>query len=269
MPHGPHSRTWEARWRHAGNREDVPVQTDLVTDDVGPAGEARPPQLAADDDDRMPTWGHIVGGRKESPAVGSETEHVEKVAADQIAEGAIRAVAGIQADGESRPCRHAVEQVSTVAKRGVHRIREGTAVLLALHVDQSIAIGYWQALQQCGVDDAKDGGVGADAERECQDRRERDGWLLPQRAGGIAEVLPEISEQVSGGSPRRNGFWCVRLSQRRELSCEQIPLPEPGKRLRRRFVLRRPARHQFPPAILEMLRQLLDDLVLTGRRQAQ
>ena len=141
---------------------------------------------------------------------------------------------------------------------------EDTAVLLPLHVDQPIAIGHRESLQECGVDDAEDGGVGADAEAERQYGREREGWLLPQRADGIAKVLPEISKQVSGRSPRRDGFGCVRLSQRLEVSCEQIPLPEPGKRQPRRFVLRRPARHQFPPAILEMLRQLLDDLVLTG-----
>ena len=269
MTHGPDPRTGEARRGHAHDREDAPVQTDLVTDDVGPARETRLPQLAADDDDRMSAWSHVVGGREEPSAIGGEAEHVEEVAGDEIAQGAIRAVAGIQAGDEPGPGRHAFERLSAVAERGVHRIREDTAVLLPLHVDQPIAIGHRQALQECGVDDGEDGGVGADAEGERQDGREREGWLLPQRAGGIAEVLPEISKQVSGGSPRRDGFGCVRLSQRREVSCEQIPLPEPGKRQLRRFVLRRPARHQFPPAILEMLRQLLDDLVLTGRRQAQ
>src|SRR5688572_25168316 len=176
MPHGPHSRTWEARWRHAHNSEDVPVQTNLVTDDVGPAGEARPPQLAADDDDRMSAWRQVVGGREESPAIGGEAEDVEEVAGDEIAEGAIRAVAGVQAD------------------------------------------------------DGENGGVGANAEGERQDGRERVGWLLPQGAGCIAEVLPEIAKQASGGNPRRDGFGCVRLSQRREVSCEYISIAESGER---------------------------------------
>ena len=65
----------------------------------------------ANDDDRMSTWRHVVGGRKESPAIGGEAEHIEEVASDEIAEGAIRAVAGIQAGGESRPGRHAVKRV--------------------------------------------------------------------------------------------------------------------------------------------------------------
>ena len=235
----------------------------------GSAGETRLPQLAADDDDRMSAWSHIVAGREEPSAIGGKADHFKEVAGDEIAEGAIRAVPGIQAGGESGPGRHAFERLSTVAERGVHRIREDTAVLLPLHVDQPIAIGHRQALQECGVDDGEDGGVGADAEGERQDDRERGGRLLPQCAGGIAEVLPEIAKQASGGNPRRDGFGFVRLPQRREVSCEQIPLAEPGKRQLRRFVIRRPARHQFPPAILEMLRQLLDDLGLTGRRQAQ
>jgi hypothetical protein len=99
--------------------------------------------------------------------------------------------------------------------------------------------------------------------------RQREGWTLPQRAGCIAEVLPEICDQAPGGGPRRDGLGRVRLSRRPEVSREQIPVSEPGERQIRRLVLRCPTRHQFSPPVLEVLRELLYDLVLTGRRQAQ
>ena len=50
---------------------------------------------------------------------------------------------------------------------------------------------------------------------------------------------------------------------------QQVPVPELGERQTRGFVFRCPARHQLPPAVLEMLRELFDDLVLAGRREAQ
>ena len=65
------------------------------------------------------------------------------------------------------------------------------------------------------------------------------------------------------------GSGCVRLSQRREVSREQIPVAEPGERQLRCLVLRCPTGYQFPPPVIEVLRELLDDLVLAGRRQAQ
>ena len=191
MTHGPHPRTGEARRGHAHNREDVPVQTDLVTDDVGPAGEARLPQLAADDDDGMPAWRHVVGAREESPAIGGDAEDVEEVAGDEIAEGAVRAVAGVQAGDESGPGRHAVKRLSAVAERGVHRIREDAGVLLPLHVDQPIAVGHRQALQEGGIDDGEDSGVGADAERQGKNRRQRECAILAEQSEGEAQILKQ------------------------------------------------------------------------------
>ncbi|HWL39909.1 MAG TPA: hypothetical protein VNO75_06700 [Gemmatimonadaceae bacterium] len=44
------------------------------------------------------------------------------------------------------------------------------------------------------------------------------------------------------------------------MSCKQIPLAEPGKGQLRRLVFRDAARDQFPPAILEVLREFLDNL---------
>jgi hypothetical protein len=61
----------------------------------------------------------------------------------------------------------------------------------------------------------------------------------------------------------------MRLSQGRQVPREQVPISEPGKRQVRGLVFRRPTGYQFPPMVLEMLREFLDDLVLASRRQAQ
>ena len=61
----------------------------------------------------------------------------------------------------------------------------------------------------------------------------------------------------------------MRLPQRRHVLREQIPFPELSERETCRFILRRPSADQLPPAVLEMLRELIDDLVLSRRREAQ
>src|SRR5262249_56605626 len=60
-----------------------------------------------------------------------------------------------------------------------------------VHVDQLLWIGKRQRLEQDGVDDAEHGGVGADAERERQDGRQREAGLPDEGADAVAEVLNE------------------------------------------------------------------------------
>ena len=61
----------------------------------------------------------------------------------------------------------------------------------------------------------------------------------------------------------------MRLLQRRHVPRQQVPVPEFSERQTRGVVLGRPARHQLPPAVFKMLRELFDDLVLAGRRETQ
>ena len=96
-----------------------------------------------------------------------------------------------------------------------------------------------------------------------------EGWLLPQHARGIAQVQPDIAEHMSGRRSRRDGDRRLRLPQRRQVLRQQVALPELGECQTRGLVLRRAARHQLAPAVLEMLRELLDDLVLARRREPQ
>ena len=69
-----------------------------------------------------------------------------------------------------------------------------------------LAARVGQRLQDHGVDDAEDGGVGADAERHGDDDRERVAFLLAQAARTIAHVLAEGLEQ-----PREPGVADIVL----------------------------------------------------------
>ena len=62
---------------------------------------------------------------------------------------------------------------------------------LALEHDDAIGIGEVGRLEQNGVDDGEDGGVGADAKCERGDGGGGESATLPEHAEGVAEVLEE------------------------------------------------------------------------------
>ena len=133
-----------------------------------------------------------------------------------------------------------------------------------------VGVRIRQRLDQHGVDDAEDRRGRADAERQREDRSDGEGWLLPQHARGIPQVHPDIAEHVAGRQlPGVMGTGACACCSGAMVLRQQVPLPELGERQTRGLVLRRAARHQLAPAVLEMLRQLFDNLVLAGRREPQ
>jgi hypothetical protein len=61
----------------------------------------------------------------------------------------------------------------------------------------------------------------------------------------------------------------MRLAERRHVARQDVFLPELGTRQLRGLFRRCAACHQLPPAVVQMLRQLFDDLVLARWREAQ
>src|SRR5262249_39997236 len=116
------------------------------------------------------------------------------------------------------------------------------------------------------VHHAEDGRRRADPERQRQNDGEGEGWLLPQQARRIAQVLPDIAEDMPGWSAGCDGRQRLALLQRRQISRQPIPVLEFGECQTCGVVLRRPARHQLPPSVFKMLRELFDDLVFAGYR---
>jgi hypothetical protein len=100
-------------------------------------------------------------------------------------------------------------------------------------------------------------------EGEGHNRGEAEGGLPPHHARGIADVLPHIAQQRAGCSGGdRLGRSC--LLQWRHVLRQQVPFPELGKRQARGFVVACSGGDQFAPAILEMLRELFDNLLLAS-----
>ena len=58
------------------------------------------------------------------------------------------------------------------------------------HVEKLLCSWVGKRLQEHGVNDAENGGVGADAESECEDGNDGEAGRLAEHANGEAEVLP-------------------------------------------------------------------------------
>ena len=107
------------------------------------------------------------------------------------------------------------------------------------------------------------------AKRERQSGSDCEAGSLPQCARGVPQILPEIAEQVAAGRSRCDRWRLMRLPERRHVSRQDILVPEVGERQPRGLIRRCSTGDQLPPTVIEMLRELFDDLGLAGRREAQ
>ena len=60
--------------------------------------------------------------------------------------------------------------------------------------DELLGMRVRQRIEEHGVDDGKQGSVGADAQSQGEDRDGREAGIFSQRAGSVAQVLQEFFE---------------------------------------------------------------------------
>ena len=179
---------------HADDRDRQPVDTDRLADDRRIPRVARFPDAVADQQDG---WcaGAIVLRSEGSSERGCFTNEVEAVGRDIDARILFR-VTVVGADVQTavehqrhpRKCLAGALQVVEVLKR----IAEGAASCIT-PVDPHDPIGFveGQTPQQDRVHQREHRAVGADAQRERGDRREREPPILDEPPGGEANVLQD------------------------------------------------------------------------------
>jgi hypothetical protein len=132
---------------------------------------------------------------------------------------------------------------------------------------QPVRLVERQGFQQHAIDDAEDRGRRADAKSERQHCRCSEGGLLPEDTCGVAQVLPQIANHVSGWRAQRGWRGHVRLPQRCHLLRQDVSILEVGESEARRVFVRGTSGYQLSVAVFQMLRELLDDLGLASRRE--
>ena len=195
-------------------------------------------------------------------------QDVEEVAGDDQAVHQFGRVPGVEARADAAPAGQAHEVLRVVAQRGVHRIREHTAVA-AGDVGEAGGIAHRQALEQRRVDEAEDRGVGADAERQRQDDGDGEAGLAAQHPGGVAEILEHVRGQAATRGALGNRRRHVRLPQRAHVAGERVVVVQFLEGELACVEVGDAVGAQRVVAIVEVLRQLVDDFPLAGGGQRQ
>ena len=174
------------------------AQRDGLADDRRIAAERGGPE-AMGEHRRAVGLRPVVAGVEQPPQHGTEAHHLEVGAADDA--GAHRARLAEAEHGEldggevaERGERlHARLQVAQLGHREV-RVLHADALRALADVDEPVLVAVDERPQQHAADDAEDGGVGADAERQ----REHDGDGQALGAGERAKRELEVGDQAHG-----------------------------------------------------------------------
>ena len=176
----------------------VMVERDVAADDVAIGAEDRLPGFMAQHHDV--SSGLLLVAKKAPPHHGVDPQHAEEIGADGLrlqlpgsafaGQGVVVVVIrgerleGMIARAPVKEIRIA-EAVSDVglARRSVQHQRR----------HQAVRLGKRQRAQQYGVDQAEDGGGGADAQGQGQNGGQREGGTLAQLAYGKAKVLQQLA----------------------------------------------------------------------------
>ena len=190
----------ERRRHHPDHRRRGVVHRQLPPDDCGIARVATLPERVADDDDGgiLPVF--VLGER--APEQRLHTEHAEKAGGDAAAEHALGQAAAGEVRARRPRGRHVLEDavaglpIDVVPGRRRVLRESGEARIFPDH-DQPVGLAVRQRPQQHGIHRRDDGGGGADAECEREQRDEHDAAIAQRRADGDADVLQQRLEPGS------------------------------------------------------------------------
>jgi hypothetical protein len=184
-----------------------------VADDVGVGAEARSPETVAQDGDV--SSGLIFGGDEGSPQQRLGAQDIEETRADCARfdvesftrAGKCRRARVVGGDGfESAVLRSEIDEIG-IAERAVHIVEVHIG---ALEPDEALALRKRKRLENDGVDDAEDGGVGADAEGQRQHHDGGETGLFREHTQGVANVLPQTIH-LAIAPPQREVAICSNV----------------------------------------------------------
>ena len=177
-------RSGETRWNDPDNRERPPVEDDRLADRARPSAEPALPEAIAQDRDRSSrparSGRHVVLMPDRRSDRGVDAEQTEVTAGDEDAGDALGGSSGRKAPGSGSERQHAVERGGVVLEVTEEGIRQ--AELIAAHHHQPVGLRDRQVPKNERVENAEDGRVRANPERECQDDGQRERGPGDQRA---------------------------------------------------------------------------------------
>jgi hypothetical protein len=187
--------------QHADHRVRFAVQRQRRADDRRVGVEAPLPQTVAQHHG-LRTVPRAFLRVEDATQLWPDAEHVEEVLGNRDAAEAFRFASAAQqvvADAVKRevPCDRRQRLRTLPQVQHVPHLRRLTGEPTRVAVrdpDELFRMAEWQRPQDQRVDDAEDGGAGADAKRGDEDGKGGKARIASQRANGVAQVLEEIVE---------------------------------------------------------------------------
>ena len=179
---------------------------DLAADDIGSAAELRLPEVIREHHDRTGAGRGIVCGFDDAAERGADAEHREVAAGDDLGGDGPGIAAGCKVDLDFGAAEDAVKEAGLLlefAADGVrHQVKGADAagdevVAVPIHENQALGLADGQRVKDHLVDQRVDGGGGADAEGEREQRGGGEAGAAEERSGGEAEIVEEIAEPAS------------------------------------------------------------------------
>ena len=187
-------RKIESRRHDADDDRLIAVGAHGASDDRRIRAETPPPQAVAEHD-ALRVRGHLFVGAERAPDRRVRVERVEERGGDEEAEDALRLVAAHQVRVPPERRRQMLDRAALELAPPVEKIgaRHGFAAADPLRRrrqrhDDAIDVVHVVGMHQQRVDDAEDGGVGADGERERHHDGGRQHRTLRERPHHKAEV---------------------------------------------------------------------------------
>ena len=193
----------EFRRHDAENRVRHPVDFHQAADDAGIAAECGAPIGGAQYNHRLLAGHAIVLRRERASERRSHAEHLEIVARDEQAPGSSGVVVDLEVHRREAQRSNARQHAVAIADVAVIRIRAGGKPGRARDRHQALRPLDRERREEERIDDAEDRGVGADAERQRQDRDGGEAWRPQQRAHRVAKVGAECGRARAGRGASR------------------------------------------------------------------
>jgi hypothetical protein len=203
--------------QHADDGVLLVIHLKHAADDVRIAAERVLPVRVAEDQHRRRVLPIIVGAKRAAQE-RRDADHIEEVVRDdprlhaRCADAVEEVESHLVIFDERIERRRLLPVIGNLLRGQPHFVVAGQRLPLT-HVDQPIAARVRQRAKQHGVDDAEDGGVRADAERQRQQDQDRVGRVLAETARRVAQVLPE---RVDRADPPRVAALVFHLREAAE-----------------------------------------------------
>ncbi len=201
-------------WADADDGEGAAVERQRAAEDGRIAGESPLPEVVAEDDDRVRVWRAVFVRQERAAENRVDTERVEEVAADDLAEDAVRVAAGAQVHRRQREGDEVLDArgaaLPVVDEVGIGEAQVAARPRRDVQRDQPAAVRHAVHLPlHRALHPAEHRHVGADAEAERQHRHRGECRLADHQPPAVAQVLrdhlesPDVKaqpERVSKGA---------------------------------------------------------------------